>query len=128
MPVSPEYRVYVLEQMERVTPVRARSMFGGVAVYDDDLLFALLDDDRLYFKVDDTNRADYEALGQPQFDPAKDGVHLMPYFEVPADLIEDPDELRPWLDKAVAVARRKKAGKAAAKKTTARRAGTRKAR
>lgn len=110
MAVSPEYREFVLEQLERVAPVRARRMFGGVGLYRDDLFFAVLDDDRMYFKVDDTNRPDYEALGQRPFDPFKDGVHLLQYYEVPADVVEDPDELRLWIDKALEVARRKKAG------------------
>jgi DNA transformation protein and related proteins len=127
MAVSPEYQAYVLEQLERVAPVRARRMFGGVGLYSEDLFFALLDDDRLYFKVDDTNRPDYEALGQQPFDPFKDGVRLMQYYEVPADLIEDPDDLRPWLDKALAVARGKSAGKGP-KRGKPRQAGTRETR
>ncbi len=111
MPVSPEYREFALEQLERVAPVRARGMFGGVGLYSGELFFALLDDDRMYFKVDDSNRPDYEALGQRPFDPFKDGVHLMQYYEVPPDIVEDPDELRLWMDKALDVARRKKSGK-----------------
>jgi DNA transformation protein and related proteins len=110
MAVSPEYREYVLEQLERIGPVRAKRMFGGVGLYCEDLFFALLDDDRLFFKVDDANRADYEARGLHPFDPFQDGVHLMQYYEVPAEVVEDPDELRVWMDKALAVARRKKSG------------------
>lgn len=126
MPVSPEYREFVLEQLERVAPVRARRMFGGVGLYRDDLFFAVLDDDRMYFKVDDTNRPDYEALGQRPFDPFKDGVHLLQYYEVPPDVVEDPDELCLWMDKALEVARRKKAdgkGQTAKSGTKPRRAG-----
>lgn len=115
MAVSPEYRDFVIEQLERVAPVRAKRMFGGVGIYSGDLFFALLDDDRMYFKVDDTNRPDYEALGQGPFDPFKDGVRLMQYYEVPADIVEDPDELRPWMDKALEVARRARAGRGGAR-------------
>ncbi len=64
MPISPSFRTFVLEQLGRVTPnVRARNMFGGVGIYGNDLFFALIADDTLYFKVDDTNRPDFEALG-----------------------------------------------------------------
>ena len=35
-------------------------MFGGVGIYAGDLFFALIDDDTLYFKVDDSNRSDFE--------------------------------------------------------------------
>lgn len=104
MPVSPEYRDYVIEQLERVHPVRARSMFGGVGLYHADLFFALLDDDNLYFKVDDSNRGDFETLGMGPFRPFGNDAHVMQYYEVPADVLENADTLRIWMDKAIAVA------------------------
>jgi DNA transformation protein and related proteins len=108
MPVSTAYREFVLEQLGRVLPVTARSMFGGVGIYADGLFFALIDDDTLYLKVDDTNRPDFEAAGMGPFRPYGDDSHVMQYYEVPADLLEEPERLRQWAEKAVAVARRKK--------------------
>ena len=84
-------------------------MFGGVGIYAGALFFALVDDDTLYFKVDDTNRPDFEARGMRPFRPYGDDGEVMQYYEVPADLLEDPEALRPWVDKSVAVAGRKKA-------------------
>ncbi|CAN5551285.1 TfoX/Sxy family protein [soil metagenome] len=106
MPVTPSYRAYVLEQLGRVAPVSARSMFGGVGIYSDGLFFALMDDDALYFKTDDTNRSDFEAAGMAPFRPFGEGTHPMRYHELPAELLEDPEELRPWMEKALQVARR----------------------
>ena len=63
MAVSREYREFVLEQLGRVVAVTSRSMFGGVGIYGDGLFFALLDNDTLYLKVDDSNRGDFEAAG-----------------------------------------------------------------
>ena len=37
-------------------PVRARSMFGGCGIFLDDLMFALITWNRLYFKVDDETK------------------------------------------------------------------------
>ena len=112
MAVSAEYREFVLEQLARVTPVTARSMFGGVGVYADGLFFALMDDDTLYLKVDDSNRGDFEAAGTGPFMPFGDDQHVMQYYELPADLLEDADALRPWiagaLDAARAARRKKK--------------------
>ena len=111
MSVSTEYRQFVLEQLQRVAPVTARNMFGGVGIYANGMMFALIDDDTLYLKVDDTNRADYEAVGSGPFDPYGDG-RIMNYHALPADVLEDVDTLRQWVDKAVGVAaaarRRKK--------------------
>lgn len=108
MPVTPAYREFVLEQLRRIAPVTARSMFGGVGLYSDGLFFALMNDDTLYFKVDETNRPDFEALAMGPFRPSGEGAQVMQYYEVPGELLEDADQLRPWMDKALAVARRKK--------------------
>ncbi|HEU0077399.1 MAG TPA: TfoX/Sxy family protein [Longimicrobiaceae bacterium] len=109
MAVTPEYREFVLEQLGRVAPaVTARAMFGGVGVYSGGLFFALLDDDTLYLKVDDTNRGDFEAAGTGPFRPFGDDRDVMQYYELPAELLEDADQLRPWVEKAIDVARRKR--------------------
>ena len=107
MAVTREYRDWVIEQLRYVGPVTARSMFGGVGLYCDGLFFALIDDDTLYFKVDDSNRPDFEAAGMEPFRPYGD-ERAMQYYELPADVLEDPDRLREWAEKALAVARRKK--------------------
>lgn len=83
-------------------------MFGGVGIYAGDVFFALIDDDTLYFKVDDSNRNDFVAASMGPFRPFGDERDKMQYYEVPADLLDDPDALRPWAEKAMAVAARKK--------------------
>ena len=106
MAVSPEYREFVLEQIGRVAQaVTSRSMFGGVGIYSGGLFFALIAGETLYLKVDDGNRADFEAIGMGPFRPFDD-EHVMHYYELPADLLEDTDRLRPWVEGAIAVAHR----------------------
>ena len=105
MPVTPEYREFVLEQLGRVAPVTSRAMFGGVGVYSGGFFFALMAGDTLYLKVDDSNRPDFEAAGMGPFRPFEGGG-AMQYYELPADLLEDVDRLRPWVDRAIGVARR----------------------
>lgn len=107
MSVSPSYRTFVLEQLGRCgLRVRARSMFGGVGLYADELFFALIADDAVYFKVDDSNRPDFEARGLEPFRPYGEHGEVMGYFRVAEDLLEDPEALRAWADRAIAVARR----------------------
>ena len=48
-------------------PVTIRPMFGGAGVYHDGLMFALVDDEVLYFKVDETSRPAFEAENLPPF-------------------------------------------------------------
>ena len=109
MSVSPSFRAFVLEQLARTTPgIRARSMIGGVGIYAAELFFALLDDDTLYFKVDDATRPQFEERGLAPFRPYGEAGEVMQYYEVPADVLEDPEELGGWVAAAIAVARRAK--------------------
>lgn len=111
MSVNPSFRSFVLEQLARATiSVRDKAMFGGVGIYSGDLFFALIDDDTVYFKVDDSNRPDFEARGMGPFRPASLDGEVMQYYAVPEDLLEDPEALRLWVERALAVARRKKSG------------------
>jgi DNA transformation protein and related proteins len=106
--VSSSFRIFVIEQLNRVLPrVRARGMFGGVGIYSGNVFFALIADDTLYFKVDDSTRPDFEARGMRPFRPYGEDGEVMGYYEVPPELLDEPEALRPWADKAVAVARRK---------------------
>jgi DNA transformation protein and related proteins len=109
MSVSESFKSFVIEQLGRAVPrVRARNMFGGVGIYADDVFFALIAQDTLYLKVDELNRPDFEALGLGPFKPYGDDRETMQYFEVPAELLEDHDALRPWAEKAIAAANRKR--------------------
>lgn len=121
MPVSESFRSYVLEQIGRVAQrVRGKSMFGGVGVYSGERFFALIDDDVLFFKVDDSTRPDFIVRGMPAWSPFEDGVESRGYYQLPAELLEDPDELKPWVEKAVIVAERKKTKKPKTKSATKR--------
>jgi DNA transformation protein len=92
MSVSPSFKTFVLEQLSRSTAgVRGRAMFGGVGIYCGQLFFALIADDTVYFKVDDTNRPDFEARGMGPFRPVGLDGEVMQYYAVPEDLLEDPE-------------------------------------
>lgn len=109
MPVSPDYRTETLSILNLVGPITNRSMFGGVGLYREGLFFALMANDHLYFKVDDSNRPDFEAAGMGPFMPFGNSKEVMQYYEVPAFVLDNPDELAIWMDKAVCVAEMKKA-------------------
>ncbi len=109
MPVNPSFRAFVLDQLGRATThVRAKGMFGGVGIYSGDLFFALIAEDTVYFKVADTNRPDFEDRGMEPFRPYGPDGEVMQYYALPEDVLEDPETLRSWVDKAVDVARNKR--------------------
>jgi DNA transformation protein len=109
MPVSQSFRTFVLEQLGRgVQGIRGRSMFGGVGIYAGHLFFALIADDTLYFKVDESNRPEFEARGMGPFQPYGEEGERMQYYRVPDELLDDAEALSQWAEKAILVARRAK--------------------
>ena len=127
---SDSFREFVLEQLVGVHGIRARGMFGGVGLYADDVFFGIVAADTLYFKVDDTSRRDYELAGSHAFKPYDDKPMTMPYYNVPADVLEARDTLALWATRAVAVAVRGATAKsvqspAGTKGTRTKRASTR---
>jgi DNA transformation protein len=107
MSVSDEYLTYVTDQLEYLGPIRSRRMFGGAGLYFEGLFFAVVADDVLYFKVDDSNRPDYEAEGMEAFRPFPEKSMVMSYYQVPIDVIEDKEAINEWAERAVSVAERK---------------------
>lgn len=91
------------EQLEPLGAVRIRNMFGGAGVYFDDLMFALIAGETLFFKVDERNRSDFEAedMGPFLYEPSSGKTIAMSYYELPERLYDDPDELVLWARKAL---------------------------
>ena len=105
MPVSSNYLGYVREQLAGLGGVSSRRMFGAAGLYCDELFFALIDDDTLYLRVDDSNRADFTSRGMGRFRPYPDSPQLsMSYYETPADVLEDAAALVAWARRSVAAA------------------------
>ena len=112
MSVSHSFRTFTLDQLQRCTPgIRARNMFGGVGIYAGDLFFALIASDTLYLKVDDTTRPKFVSGGLQPFRPYGEDGEVMQYYEVAAEVLEDVDALREWVENAIGVARRARRSK-----------------
>jgi DNA transformation protein len=105
MAVENHYLQWVLEQLSGAGEISSRRMFGAIGLYRDGIFFAIISGDTLYFKVNDATRCDYEQRGMSQFRPYRDRPLVsMNYYEVPADVLEDPDECVDWALRAVASA------------------------
>jgi DNA transformation protein len=104
MAVSPGFADFVTEQLDGCGPIVTKRMFGGVGIYSGDIFFAIIDNDILYLKTDDSNRKDFEAAGSGPFRPSGEGGETMMYYSVPVSVLEDADELAAWGRKAIAVA------------------------
>jgi DNA transformation protein len=102
--VAPEFRDFVLDQLAGVPRLRPKAMFGGVGLYSREQFFGIIAADELFFKVDDANRAAYEAAGSEPFRPVLDRPVSMSYWRVPIEVLEDPSELAVWARAAIRAA------------------------
>ncbi|HTM06840.1 MAG TPA: TfoX/Sxy family protein [Verrucomicrobiae bacterium] len=102
--MSDSFADFVLDQLEALPDVECRAMFGGYGLYQDETFFGIISKGRLYFKTDASSAALYRRRGMRPFRPNAKQT-LKTYYEVPADVFEDRDELAKWARRAVAVAR-----------------------
>ena len=105
---------YLLDMLSDLGDVRSRAMFGGYGIYHDDVMIGLIASGVFYLKVDDGNRAAFEAAGSKPFTyrrKGKDKAVAMSYWEVPVDVLENREDLCEWARDAHAAAIRSKAKK-----------------
>ncbi len=111
---------HVLELLKGLGAVRARKMFGGYGLFFQDLMFALMADEVLYFKVDTQTEKSFQDLDlQPFIYDKKGKIFSMSYYQVPETCLEDQHKMHAWAEQAFDVALRaavKKKKKASAKK------------
>lgn len=96
-----EFVTYLLELLEPLGPVQARAMFGGFGIYLKGIMFGLVADGTLYFKVDERNRPDYEERGLGPFTYQRGtSKFAMSYYRAPAEAVDDARDLCAWGNKA----------------------------
>jgi DNA transformation protein len=101
----------MLDVFAHIPSVTSKPLFGGCGFYKDNIIFACIADGKLYFKVDAINRPQYEAMGSPPFiyeHKNTQKITAMPYYELPELILEDPKQLKMWIDEAVAASLRSK--------------------
>ena len=111
MTLNPDFRDKVIGLLLAFGPVQARAMFGGYGVYLDGLMFGLIAEDVLYFKVDDGNRQEYIDAGSLPFTyEGKSRPVEMSYYRVPDTLMDDPGGIAGWAERAHQAAQRSRIG------------------
>ena len=103
MPVSDEFLAYIVDLFSAWGGVSARKMFGGAGLYRDGTMFGLIADNVAYLKADDSNRDDFVKAGASAFKPYPHKSTIMPYYEIPPDVLEEPEELIRWAKRSLAI-------------------------
>ena len=101
------FKEFVQDQLQDLGRLDCRAMFGGHGLYRDKVFFGILYKGRLYFKTNESTRPFYLERGMKPFRPNAKQT-LKNYYEVPAEIIEDQEELIVWASRAVSTGTAKK--------------------
>ncbi len=105
MSVSDEDIAFAKELFEGVGHLTTRKMMGGLCLYSDGTIFALLySDGTLFIKAQGDFIDEVKALGCTQWTyqrEGKDKPTAMPYWTLPEACLDDPDEARALARKAL---------------------------
>lgn len=101
---------YLIDHLTPLGDARGRAMFGGFGVYLDGFIIGIIAFDAFYLKADETNRPAFEAAGSQPFtyQQGKHTATMTAYWECPADVLEEPEQLRSWAATSLSVSRRAK--------------------
>lgn len=108
MVASDSFAEFLRGQFAPLGHVTIRRMFGKTGVFCNGLMFGVVANDTLYFRVDDHNRAVFkEAESTPPLSYEKKGRTIdLSFWRAPERLLDEPDELVTWARAALAAAHR----------------------
>ena len=76
----------ILEELSFVPGLTTRAMFGGITLYSEGRVFAIVVDRELYLKADDLSEPVYQAAGSEPFTYFKDHrPYSMRYWKFPQE-------------------------------------------
>ena len=101
-------RDFLIDLFSNFGPVTIRRMFSGYGISADGTNFALALRSGLYFRADEATIPQFEAEGSKpfQYQTRAKTVTVNSYWELPARLFDDTDELSVWARAALVAAQR----------------------
>jgi DNA transformation protein len=101
-------RDFLIDLFADFGPVTIRRMFSGFGISADGTNFALALRSGLYFRADEQTIPQFEAEGSQPFSyqTRTKTVTVASYWQLPARLFDDPEDLTGWARAALAAAQR----------------------
>lgn len=80
-------------------PITIKAMFGGKGIYHQGLIVACAFDGDVVLKADAVSGPVFEAAGAQRWSYEGKGgkVIMMPYWSIPDDAYDDPDQMAGWV-------------------------------
>ena len=103
MAKSEDLKAFILDQLSEIPEISVKNMFGGVGFFQAGKMFAMIGGGAFRLKVGESNRAQFEAAGMTAYmsSAKKKG---MPYYEVPAEILENKDDISKWALQSIELA------------------------
>ena len=103
MALTDEEIAHALELFDGVGPLTTRKMFGGLGIYSEGTIFALIGPgDAIMVKARGALAEELEAEGSEQFRTYEGKTVNMPYWTLPDAALDDPDEACAWARRSLA--------------------------
>jgi DNA transformation protein len=101
-------RDFLIDLFADFGPVTIRPMFSGFGISADGVNFAMSLRAGLFFRADAQTIPRFQAEGSKpfQYQTSKRSVTVASYWQLPARLFDDPDELAEWARAALGAAQR----------------------
>ena len=103
MALNESFRNFILDQLAGLGGFETKQMFGGVALLHHGAAFAKIKHDKVWLKVDESNRNDFVKLGMQQYTYGKDNSRKLNFYEAPIEVIEDKDTFAAWAQRSMDV-------------------------
>ena len=96
------------EMFQGLGPVTIKRMFGGKGIYHLGRIIALEVRGEMLLKADEESAAEFADAGSTQwtYEGKKGNPVKMPYWSIPDDAYDDPDDMAKWVRLAYAAALR----------------------
>jgi DNA transformation protein len=108
MVASTEFAAFLRDQLAPLGYVTTRRMFGKTGVFCEGVMFCMVTENILYFRVDSQNRATFkEAESSPSLSYVKNGHAIdLSFWRAPDRLFDEHEEFIAWSRAALAAAHR----------------------
>ena len=86
------------DMFDGLGPVTIKRMFGGKGIYYQGRILALEVDGEILLKADAQSAEAFKAAGSSQWVyQGKNKPAKMPYWSIPDEALDDPDEMKVWV-------------------------------
>lgn len=105
-----KFRDSVLLLLHDLRGLDCKALYSGYGLWCATTFFGIISKDKLYFRVNDNTRADFQAARSCPL-LTRGGKYELEFLEVPSTVAKNPESLVDWATRAIEGARESKGGR-----------------